>query len=162
MSRKGFLLAFMVLGLIFAVLATSRTGRGGQLYWQELFSHVVMSGEEFKLSIGHYAFVKPGSSVKVTFIGVLEDSRCAHVESPIKMLPCDDLTAGRVRVVLGVEDRQHLITEMHFEENYETGKSVSQLRWNDYLIKLLRVDPYPVVDQERKTPYKVTLSVTKE
>lgn len=159
-AEKGVLWSCLA-AMVIMVLFTVSTSRDGKLYWEQLFGQVTRENKEFKLDVSESAFVKP-DNVKITFLSVADDSRCSHVESPTKMLACDDLTAGQVGIWLGVEDKQRLMTEMYFVENYEGSKALAQLRWNDYLIKLARVDPYPVFDPGKKGVYTVTLVVVKE
>jgi hypothetical protein len=102
--------------------------------------------------------LKPGESVssadgdlKVTFVEVLEDSRC----------PADAVCvwAGQVQVLVevayGTEIQQYTLTADTLLEG-----DVNSITVGEYTIKLEQVDPYPLASQlTNPADYQVTLTI---
>jgi len=90
-------------------------------------------------------------SVEITFIEVLEDSRC-----PVDAV-C--IWAGRVKVLLeigyGTEIQQYTLTLGQLLEG-----DIDSIAVGEYMITLIRVDPYPLVSQPvDPADYQITLNI---
>ena len=104
------------------------------------------------------AVLKPGESIgdanrsiKITFVEVLEDSRC----------PADAMCIwqGNVEVLIeisyGTEMQQHTLTLGKLIEG-----NVNSITVGEYTITLVQVDPYPLASQSTyASDYQITLDV---
>jgi hypothetical protein len=129
------------------VSVSNANGTSNSLKFKVISS--VSLGEEFKLKVGDAVLVK-GEALKVKFISVPEDSRC----------PANAICVweGNAKVVLKLkkgEDRTKV--ELNTSRTYP-----QEVTFQNYSIKLVALDPYPMtnekIPQER---YVATLVVTK-
>lgn len=108
-------------------------------------------GRDFKLKYGQELTVK-GQNLKVKFESLLEDSRCP------KDVKC--IWEGDAKLVISVRrgNAKESKIELHTSGNFaQTGK------YNQYVIKLVALDPYPRTSvQEKRRAYLATLLITKE
>jgi len=107
-------------------------------------------GQEFTLSIGQTAVVR-GENLRITFLEVLEDSRCP------KNVTC--IWAGRVRCLVEITDKDGS-QEVELTEPGLTDKSTGQI-YQGYQLTF-RVQPYPEAGREISAEeYRLLLTVSK-
>jgi hypothetical protein len=131
---KGDLFAIILIlfGGVFVTANAQATGRGA-------------TSVLFDVKQGHTKGV-PGGSLKIKFLTVVEDSRCP------KGTQC--IWAGNAKVKLRVSDRQR---SKIFDLN--TAKGDQTYTFEGYQIRLVKVEPSPVVNEHiRRGEYVVTLT----
>lgn len=105
----------------------------------------VSPGQEFQLAYGKSVSI-PLAGLTITFRALGEDSRCPEGVFCV--------WEGNARVVVAVSNT---------EESLNTAVDPKQISHRGYSIQLLRVNPYPVVDETHDAEdYVITLVVTKE
>ena len=136
--KKGLLILAVIIAGLMITGCSSRAVEGG-----------VRLGEEFSLSIGQKAAIR-GENLQITFLEVLEDSRCP------KDVTC--IWEGRATSVVSIVSNN--TTEIELSE---PGLTVSpyQYTFRDYWITF-HLLPYPEVGKEiSKEQYRLTMSVNK-
>ena len=104
---------------------------------------------EFELKIGQEAMIK-GERLKAKFISVLEDSRCP------KGVQCIQAGQGRVAVQLKNGNKKPETVEL------STAATGQEMDFNGYQVKLISLNPYPIMDRPLKpADYVLTLTVKK-
>lgn len=104
---------------------------------------------EFELKIGQEATVK-SERLKAKFISVLEDSRCP------KGVQCIQAGRGRVAVQLKRGDKKAETVEL------STDSTGQETDFDGYQVKLISLNPYPIMDQPLKpADYVLSLVVRK-
>ena len=107
--------------------------------------------QEFKIKYGQELTVE-GQDLKVKFASVLDDSRCpANVTC---------IWEGFAKIVIGVRraKAEESQMELHTHDRFTRAGKYQQ-----YVIRLVALDPYPRTDVERKlSDYVATLLITKE
>lgn len=106
-------------------------------------------GQEFTLKVGQEVSIKE-AGLKITFASVAEDSRCP------KGVDC--IWAGNGKIVVKISKGGSKPTELQLN----TGIEPKQLRFDEYDIKFIQLNPYP----EHKSPikpgsYAATLVISK-
>jgi len=133
-NMKGYLFAIILIlfgGVFFAANAQA-TGRGA-------------TSVLFDVKQGHTERI-PGSSLKIKFLNVIEDSRCP------KETQC--IWAGNANVKFRVSNNRR--TKV-FDLN--TAKGAQSYSFDGYQIRLVKVLPTPVVNEHiRRGEYVVTLT----
>ncbi|HEV7904041.1 MAG TPA: hypothetical protein VGO96_09380 [Pyrinomonadaceae bacterium] len=114
----------------------------------------VRLNQNFVLRVGQEVLVaEQGLSVK--FVSVPEDSRCPTGVNCI--------WAGNVRVQLQVTKAKSKPVKVELSLNPRDFPDGEAADCGNYKIKLVKVDPYPVADQQLKPgDYAATLSITKK
>jgi uncharacterized Zn finger protein len=114
----------------------------------------VRLNQSFVLRVGQEVLVAE-QQLSVKFVSVPEDSRCP------KGVNC--IWAGNVRVQLQVTKAKSKPVKVELSLNPRDFPDGEAADCGNYTIKLVKVDPYPVVDQPLKPgDYTATLSVTKK
>jgi len=114
------------------------TGSGGVL------------GREFKIKYGQELTVK-GQDLKVKFASVLDDSRCPANGTCI--------WGGDAKILIGVRRAKSEESQI---ELHTYGKS-TQAKYQQYVIRLVALEPYPGTDVEgKRSDYVATLLIKKE
>lgn len=109
----------------------------------------VPEGEPFELPMGASALVEGG--LEVTFVAVLEDSRCpANVE-------CVWEGVARISVELGRDGEAAATYELSTHPDFGT-----EVRHDGHMVSLVDLAPYPVVDVPSPGPFMATLIVTSD
>lgn len=105
--------------------------------------------QEFELKIGQEARIK-GERLKTKFISVLEDSRCP------KGVQCIHAGQGRVAVQLTRGNKKAETVEL------STASTGPEADFDGYQIKLVSLNPYPIMDRPLKpADYVLVLAVRK-
>lgn len=152
MSKKvlGRILTLCLLAT-FAVLAgaAQAVGAGGGQARKK-----ITLDKNFVLKVGQEALTGDGK-LKIKFVSVAEDSRCP------KGVNC--IWAGNARVVLQVGKSNGKPVNLELNTNPREATNAAGGGFDQYLIKLVEVAPYPVADQTiRPGSYVVTLIVSKK
>lgn len=114
----------------------------------------VRLNQNFVLRVGQEATVAE-QKLNVKFVSVPEDSRCP------KGVNC--IWAGNVRVMLHVSKAKSKPSKVELSLNPRDFPDGEAANYGDYKLKLVKVDPYPVQDQQLSAgDYTVTLSVSKK
>ena len=114
----------------------------------------VRLNQSFVLRVGQEVLVAE-QKLSVKFVSVPEDSRCP------KGVNC--IWAGNVRVQLQVTKAKSKPVKVELSLNPRDFPDGEAADCGDYKIKLVKVDPYPVADQQLKAgDYTATLSVSKK
>ena len=114
----------------------------------------VRLNQNFALRIGQEVLVAD-QKLSVKFVSVPEDSRCP------KGVTC--IWAGNVRVQLQVTKAKSKPVKIELSLNPRDFPDGEAADCGDYKIKLVRVDPYPVADQQLKPgDYTATLSISRK
>lgn len=119
--------------------------------WGELPRKVKRAslGQEFTLKVGQQISIKE-AGLKISFASVAEDSRCP------KDVKC--IWAGNGKIVIKISKGGNKATELQLN----TGLEPKQLRFDEYDIKLVQLNPYPQSKSRIKPDsYAVTLMVSK-
>ena len=133
-NMKGYLFAIILIlfGGVFVTANAQATGRGA-------------TSVLFDVKQGHTERI-PGSRFKIKFLNVVEDSRCP------KGTQC--IWAGNAKVKFRVSDRRR---SRVFDLN--TAKGNQTYSFEGYQIRLVKVEPTPVVNEHiRRGEYVVTLT----
>ena len=137
----------IVLSLMCVVFDVSYVGCSGVTG-----SDVVM-GREFKIRYGQELKVK-GEDLKVKFASLLGDSRCPS------NVTC--IWEGDALVQIDMKRTNATESQIELHTNSRLGGALEG-KYQQYVIKLVALDPYPRTDVERKgSDYVATLLVTKE
>ncbi len=137
MKRSLLILAVLITGLVITG-RSPRTVKGG-----------VKLGEEFSLSIGQRATIS-GENLGITFLKVLEDSRCP------KNVTC--IWAGRATSLVSIVSNN--TTDIELTEPGLTDQT-SQQDFRDYQIDF-HLLPYPEAGEEITTDqYKLLMTISK-
>lgn len=114
----------------------------------------VRLNQNFVLRVGQEATVAE-QKLNVKFVSVPEDSRCP------KGVNC--IWAGNVRVMLHVTKAKSKPSKVELSLNPRDFPDGEAASYGDYKLKLVKVDPYPVKDQQLSAgDYTITLSVSKK
>jgi hypothetical protein len=142
----GFVSMSVPLGLVYA--GDDGSNRRGLLVKS---AGAAVLDKEFKIKYGQVLTVK-GEGLKVKFDSVPEDSRCP---TDVKCV-----WEGDAKILIGVKRGQAkaFTIELHTNGRFnQTGK------YQNYIIKLIAVNPYPKTSAKIKpSDYVATLLVTKE
>jgi len=152
MSKKVFerILTLCLLATFIAVAVaapTTAAARG----WQA--RKKIMLDKNFVLSVGQEVLTADGK-LKIKFVSVAEDSRCP------KGVNC--IWAGNARVVLQVGKSTGMPSKLELNTHpREAGDGAGG--YDQYLIKLVEVAPYPVANQTNKPRnYAITLVISRK
>lgn len=114
----------------------------------------VRLNQDFVVRVGQEVSVADQKLI-VKFVSVPEDSRCP------KGVNC--IWAGNVRVLLHVTKAKSKPVKVELNLNPRDFPDGEAGGYGDYKIKLVKVDPYPVADQQIKAgDYTATLSISKK
>ena len=114
----------------------------------------VRLNQNFVLRMGQEVVVAE-QKLNVKFVSVPEDSRCP------KGVNC--IWAGNVRVQLQVTKTGSKASKVELSLNPRDFPDGEAANYGNYKLKLVGVDPYPIVDQPIKAgDYTVTLSISKK
>jgi hypothetical protein len=114
----------------------------------------VRLNQNFVLRVGQEVLVAD-QKLTVKFVSVPEDSRCPTGVNCI--------WAGNVRVQLQVTKAKSKPSKVELSLNPRDFPDGEAADCGDYKLKLVKVDPYPVADQQLKPgDYTATLSVSKK
>jgi hypothetical protein len=114
----------------------------------------VRLNQNFVLRVGQEVSVAD-QKLNVKFVSVPEDSRCP------KGVNC--IWAGNVRVQLQVTKAKSKPVKVELSLNPRDFPDGEAADCGNYRIKLVKVDPYPVADQQLKPgDYTATLSISKK
>ncbi|MGA9773619.1 MAG: hypothetical protein WBV94_31605 [Blastocatellia bacterium] len=107
--------------------------------------------QEFKIRYGQEVTVK-GEGLKVKFVSVPDDSRCPE------NVTC--VWEGDAKIMTSVRRASAEESQIELHTN---GKFARSGRYQQYVITLVSLDPYPKTDANKKqSDYVATLQITKE
>jgi hypothetical protein len=151
MSKKliGRVLTLCLLAAFTAVVAGSApTGAAGGARKK------IVLNKNFALSVGQEVSTADGK-LKIKFVSVAEDSRCP------KGVNC--IWAGNARVILQIGKSKGAAGKLELNTHPREAGDGTGGSYDQYLIKLVEVAPYPVAEQTIKPgSYTVTLNVSKK
>ena len=102
-------------------------------------------GEEIQLKLGETVTLERGD-ISITFKSLEEDSRCPH---------------GAICIWIG--NAKVLLQVLQSEIALNTTLEPREIKMGDYLIQLLEVNPYPIVDVEYKPEnYSIKIMISKK
>jgi len=151
MSKKviGQFLTLCLLATLVAIAGAAPTAACGGRARKK-----IMLGKNFVLNVGQEVLTADGK-LKIKFVSVLEDSRCP------KGVNC--IWAGNARVMLQVGKPTGAPLKLELNTNPREATDGAGSGYDQYLIKLVEVAPYPVAEQTIKPGnYAVTLVVSKK
>lgn len=128
-----------------------RNGAKGRRVPNEEAAKKAMLDRDFKVSYGKEVTVK-GSDLKVKFESVVEDSRCP------KDVKC--VWAGDAKILIRVRRGNREASKMELHTN---GQFAQTGKYQQYVIRLVALDPYPTTGVKGKPgDYVATLLIKKE
>lgn len=121
------------------------------LTWVSCEIETILLGEDYELTLGEtVTFTQGGFSIN--FSEVLEDSRC-----PTGQLDC--IWEGRAIVNLAVFNATDTTNLIFATENYINLDSLITHEYEDYLLELIQVNPYPHIDSLPITDYSIIINI---
>jgi hypothetical protein len=141
------------LSLMWVVLSSGYDGPNGSkrssVPTEENAEKAVLN-RDFKIKYGHEVTVK-GAGLKVKFDSLLEDSRCP------KDVKC--VWAGEAKILITVKRANERESKIELRTN---GEFILAAKYQDYVIKLVALDPYPRTSAKVKpSSYVATLLIGK-
>jgi len=119
--------------------------------WVSCEVESILQDEDYQLSLGETAVFTQGGFT-VYFDEVIEDSRC-----PVGAVDC--IWEGRAVINLAIIDATDTTNLVFATENFINLDSLVTHEYEDYLLELVEVNPYPHIDSLPITDYSVIINI---